>query len=94
MIGAAGSHDSETFEIDVERGKVREFARATLSRNPAYLDGRRPVSPATFLMTTAFWGRTPRRPRAAATGPRSPSAGFRKRKTRRTRASNPSPTGW
>jgi hypothetical protein len=47
---------AERFELDVERGKIREFARATWSRNPAYLDGRAPVSPATFLMTTAFWG--------------------------------------
>ncbi len=52
----SASHDSEVFEIDVERGKIREFARATLSRNPAYFEGRTPVSPATFLMTTAFWG--------------------------------------
>jgi N-terminal half of MaoC dehydratase len=61
MTAVAGGSDSETrdsevFEIDVERGKIREFARATLSRNPAYLEGRTPVSPASFLMTTAFWG--------------------------------------
>lgn len=60
MIDESGIHesgdDSKTFELDVERGKVREFARATLSRNPAYLDARAPVSPATFLMSTAFWG--------------------------------------
>lgn len=56
MIGEAAGRDSEVFEIDVERGKIREFARATLTRNPAYLEGRTPVSPATFLMTTAFWG--------------------------------------
>jgi hypothetical protein len=47
---------TEIFEIDIERGKIREFARATMSRNPAYLEGRSPVSPATYLMTTAFWG--------------------------------------
>ena len=56
MSGGSGGQDSETFEMEVERGKVREFARATLSRNPAYLDARTPVSPATFLMATAFWG--------------------------------------
>ena len=50
------SNDSEIFEIEIERGKVREFARATLSRNSAYLEGRTPLSPPTFLMTTAFWG--------------------------------------
>jgi hypothetical protein len=56
MIGEGAEHDSEIFEMDVERGKIREFARSTLSQNPAFLDGRSPVSPPTFLMTTAFWG--------------------------------------
>ena len=55
-MGEVGGSEPEVFEIDVERGKIREFARATLTRNPAYLEGRTPVSPATFLMTTAFWG--------------------------------------
>ena len=50
-IGAVG----EPFELDVERGKIREFARATLSKNPAYLEGDRPVSPPTFLTTMFFW---------------------------------------
>jgi hypothetical protein len=47
---------AETFPLEVELGKVREFARATFSENPAYLDEPEPVSPPTFLMTTAFWG--------------------------------------
>jgi hypothetical protein len=41
----------------VELGKIREFARATKSRNQAY-DGKvgdRPLTPATFLTTAAFW---------------------------------------
>jgi hypothetical protein len=42
------------FEITVEAGKVREFARATGSANPAYLSGDYPVSPATFLVTATF----------------------------------------
>jgi hypothetical protein len=46
----------EHYELDDERGKIREFARATWSRDPSHLEGRTPVSPATFLMTTAFWG--------------------------------------
>ncbi len=50
-VGAEGS----AFEMDVERGKIREFARATLSSNPAYLEGEHPVSPPTFLTTTFFW---------------------------------------
>jgi len=52
---AIGATDAP-FTMPVERGKIREFARATMSRNPAYLEGRAPVSPATYLMTTAFWG--------------------------------------
>ena len=50
-VGAAGV----PFEMDVERGKIREFARATLSENPAYIKEERPVSPPTFLTTTFFW---------------------------------------
>jgi hypothetical protein len=37
-----------TYEMPLERGKVREFARATQSRNPAY-DGAEAIIPATFL---------------------------------------------
>jgi hypothetical protein len=51
-IGKAG----EPFELRVELGTIREFARATKSVNPAYLEGERPVVPITFLMTAAFWG--------------------------------------
>jgi hydroxyacyl-ACP dehydratase HTD2-like protein with hotdog domain len=39
----------------VERGKIREFARATKSDNPDYLDDDRPLSPVTFLAASAFW---------------------------------------
>jgi hypothetical protein len=48
---------AESFEMVVELGKIREFARATKSRNPAY-DGKpgdHPVSPGTFLMACEFW---------------------------------------
>ena len=37
-----------SYEMPLERGKVREFARATQSRNPAY-DGPDAIIPATFL---------------------------------------------
>jgi hypothetical protein len=40
--------------MDIERGKVREFARATFSENPSFL-GDAPVIPPTFLTTAAFW---------------------------------------
>lgn len=39
----------------VERGKVREFARAVRSRDPAHLEGEEPLAPPTFLMTASFW---------------------------------------
>lgn len=45
----------EPFELEVERGKVREFARATWSANPSYVEDPAPVMPATFLTTMAFW---------------------------------------
>jgi hypothetical protein len=50
-VGAEGA----PFELDVERGKVREFARATLSSHLAYLKDEHPVSPPTFLTTMFFW---------------------------------------
>ncbi|MBS1699481.1 MAG: MaoC family dehydratase N-terminal domain-containing protein [Actinobacteria bacterium] len=50
-VGTVG----ETFVLDVERGKIREFAGATRSTNPAYLEREAPVSPPTFLTVTNFW---------------------------------------
>lgn len=43
------------FEMTIERGKVREFARATGSTNPRYLDDRQPPVPPTFLTSSTFW---------------------------------------
>jgi len=45
----------QPFDMVVERGKIREFARATLSASPEYLDDPVPVSPPTFLVNAAFW---------------------------------------
>ncbi|MFH8735187.1 MaoC family dehydratase N-terminal domain-containing protein [Streptomyces sp. NPDC017964] len=42
------------FEVPVERGKIREFATATLSENPAYRTAD-PVIPPTFLTTAGFF---------------------------------------
>jgi len=42
-------------EVPIERGKVREFARATMSENAAYLGSDAPVIPPTFLTTINFW---------------------------------------
>jgi acyl dehydratase len=39
----------------VEEGKVREFARATRSRSAEHLRPRDPVSPVTFLASSALW---------------------------------------
>ena len=41
--------------MPIERGKIREFARACMSTNPAYVDAPAPVSPPTFLTTVNFW---------------------------------------
>ena len=53
--GRAGSGEAaEPFEMRVELGKVREFARATNSRHHEYQQDEG-VSPVTFLQTSAFW---------------------------------------
>lgn len=43
------------FRMPIERGKIREFARATGSDNPGYLEGHDVFIPPTFLVTQAFW---------------------------------------
>jgi hypothetical protein len=50
-LGRAG----EPFDMEIERGKIREFARATFSANSSYLDDPDPVVPPTFLTTMGFW---------------------------------------
>jgi hypothetical protein len=46
------------FSMDVELGKVREFAAAVRAGGPAPdLTDRHPTSSPTFLMTAAFWRR-------------------------------------
>jgi hypothetical protein len=52
---SAVGEKGEPFELVVERGKVREFARATKSENREYLDDPAPVSPPTFLVSSVFW---------------------------------------
>lgn len=48
-----------SYEIPIERGKIREFARAAQSRNPAY-DRPDAVVPPTFLTTAQnFWASGP-----------------------------------
>lgn len=48
------------FEVPIERGKIREFAAATQSSAPEYLDGT--TSPATFLISSSFWAPPAARP--------------------------------
>jgi N-terminal half of MaoC dehydratase len=50
-----GKEIGNPVEMVVERGKIREFARATMSRNPDYLDNPNPVSEPTFLTSVNFW---------------------------------------
>lgn len=45
----------EPAQMPIERGKIREFARACKSDNPAYVDAPAPVAPPTFLTNTNFW---------------------------------------
>ena len=51
---AVGTTD-DPFTMTVERGKIREFARATMSSDAEYLDNPVSVIPPTFLTTTSFW---------------------------------------
>jgi hypothetical protein len=53
VVGRTGA----PFAMAVELGKVREFARATRSRNPSHngAPGDTPTVPATFLVTAGLW---------------------------------------
>lgn len=53
LVGTAG----EPFVMPVERGKIREFARATRTSDSCYPDEAAPVIPPTFLMTAVYWQR-------------------------------------
>jgi hypothetical protein len=50
-LGASGA----PFELDIERGKIAEFARAVLARHPDHLRAEGEVIPPTFLTTQFFW---------------------------------------
>jgi len=43
------------FAMDIERGKVRKFARAVGAEHPAFHEGENPLTPPTFLTTQFFW---------------------------------------
>ena len=52
---AAEGAEGAAFELSIERGKVREFARAVHADDAAYFDDKNPTIPPTFLTTTFFW---------------------------------------
>ena len=52
------------YEVCIERGKIREFARAMDAPLPDFLSGTKPVIPPTFLVCAPYtWGYTLERPR-------------------------------
>jgi hypothetical protein len=51
---AVGTTD-EPFPMTVERGKIREFAKATMSQNSDYLEDPNPPIEPTFLTSVSFW---------------------------------------
>lgn len=59
LIGLSGP----SFDVWLEMGKVREFARAIYSRHPAYLETAAPVIPPTLLAGVGHaWGYTLEQP--------------------------------
>lgn len=52
---AAVGREGSPFVVDFERGKIREFAEATKSDNPAYWAVDNPIVPPTFLTVQMFW---------------------------------------
>lgn len=60
LVGAA-------YAVDIERGKIRDFARAMAAPLAEFIDCERPIAPATFLVHAPYtWGYTLERPRGSA----------------------------
>jgi len=55
MDKSAVGREGVPFEMEIEKGKVREFARAVRARHPSYGKDEQPVIPPTFLTTSFFW---------------------------------------
>ena len=54
------------YEMDIERGRIRDFARAMHAPLPEYIEGQHPLIPASFLITAAYsWGYSLERPRGS-----------------------------
>ncbi|MCP4387569.1 MAG: hypothetical protein GY802_04680 [Gammaproteobacteria bacterium] len=61
-----GLHGPE-YQMDIERGKIRDFARAMNAPLAEFIEGEHPLVPATFLITAAYsWGYSLERPRGTA----------------------------
>ena len=52
---SALGEEGSPFEMDIERGKIDEFARAVGATSAAHFRDEAPVVPATFLTTIFFW---------------------------------------
>ena len=53
-----------SYEVNIERGKIREFARAMAAPLPEFMEETNPLIPAMFLVTAPYtWGYTLERPR-------------------------------
>jgi hypothetical protein len=50
----ATGREGTAFTMELERGKIREFARAVQAQHPSYRADDAPITP-TFLTTTFFW---------------------------------------
>ena len=62
FIGLTGP----VYEMDIERGSVRQFARAMHAPLSEYIAGENPIIPPTFLITAAYtWGYSLERPRGS-----------------------------
>lgn len=55
-LGLAVGDTGTPYEMPIERGKIREFARATKAVDPIY-DTADPPVPPTFLITSCWWTR-------------------------------------
>lgn len=53
-MSLTSGQSGEPFDLVIEAGKVREFARATRSSNPAYR-ATAGAAPVTFLMSSELW---------------------------------------
>ncbi|MEE2960267.1 MAG: MaoC family dehydratase N-terminal domain-containing protein [Myxococcota bacterium] len=51
----ADGKTGEKFIMEIERGKIYEFAEATQTQHPDYMSPEAPIIPPTFLTSQFFW---------------------------------------